>query len=210
MPSITRTRKPAGDTARTVHEQVLAAVERLLSEGHGFTELGVGRIADEAGIGRSTFYGHFPDKPTLLIRLAGAVTGDLFDRARVWALDPEHSQASLAATLGELVDQHRRHAHLIRAVGEVAGYDERVRASWRAQIDGFADVLRGRLVADAAARTGAAPLADGLVRRAAVTASYAAWGTERTIALHVERRPPEEDAAFVTALAAASWTLLKA
>ncbi|WP_372792169.1 TetR/AcrR family transcriptional regulator, partial [Paraconexibacter sp.] len=55
----TRSRRAA------VEQQVLGAVERLLTDGESFTALPVGRIADEAGMARTTFYGHFPDKSTL-------------------------------------------------------------------------------------------------------------------------------------------------
>ncbi|MEU6204148.1 helix-turn-helix domain-containing protein, partial [Micromonospora musae] len=62
MPSITRRRSAAADRRLPVEAQILAATERLLGEGESFTELGVQRIAREAGVARSTFYMHFADK----------------------------------------------------------------------------------------------------------------------------------------------------
>ncbi|MEU6203817.1 helix-turn-helix domain-containing protein, partial [Micromonospora musae] len=62
MPSITRRRSGGSDRRLSVEAQILAATERLLAEGESFTELGVQRIAREAGVARSTFYMHFADK----------------------------------------------------------------------------------------------------------------------------------------------------
>ena len=58
---------------------MLAATEKLLVEGVSFTELGVQRIATEAGIARSTFYLYFRGKTELLVRLAGSLKKQLFD-----------------------------------------------------------------------------------------------------------------------------------
>jgi AcrR family transcriptional regulator len=199
MPSVTRPRR-GDDTSGLppAQQHVLEVVEGLLAEGHTFTELSIGRIADAAGMGRSTFYGHFPDKPALLVRLAGVVVGDALGLARDWVAAPAHTRAGLVDTLTELVAEHRRHVHLIRAVTEVAGYEPTVEAFWRAQIDGFAAVARERLERDGTA--------SGL--EAETAATMLAWGTERAIALHVERRPEADDPAFATALAGRIWAAL--
>jgi AcrR family transcriptional regulator len=84
MPSITRPRPQGPDRRAAAVAQVLAATERLLGEGVPFTELGVQRIAAEAGIARSTFYLHFRDKTELLVRLAGSLKEELFDLGEDW------------------------------------------------------------------------------------------------------------------------------
>ena len=70
MASVTR-RRGSQDTSRrsSAEDQILAATERLLSDGTGFTDLGVQKIADAAGVARSSFYVIFPDKTALLLRL---------------------------------------------------------------------------------------------------------------------------------------------
>jgi AcrR family transcriptional regulator len=198
MPSVTRPRRPGHPGLPPAQQQVLDVVEALLADGHTFTELSIGRIADAAGMGRSTFYGHFPDKPTLLVRLADVVVGDALRLAREWTAAPGHTREGLVATLVELVAEHRRHVHLIRAVTEVAGYEPAVAAFWRAQIDGFAAVAQARLEEDG--------VAAGLAAETAAT--VLAWGTERAIALHVERRPAADDEAFAATLAGSLWKAL--
>ena len=83
MPSVTRSPSAAAGSEHRaeVERRVLEAVEGLLAGGESFTALPIGRIAAEAGIGRTTFYGHFRDKPTLLIRLTESATTALFDVA---------------------------------------------------------------------------------------------------------------------------------
>lgn len=194
MPSVTRPRRAAGGGADAARRQVLAAVERLLAEGASFTELSIGRIADEAGMARSTFYGHFPDKSTLLVQLADEATGDLFAFARAWADREDARVEDLERTLHTLTVEHRRHAALIRAVTEVAGYEPVVERWWRGQIDAFVDVLRERQE-----RAGRAP-AD-----ASATAELVGRGAERAIAVQAEERAADGDAAFAAGLARAIW-----
>jgi len=56
----------AADRAAAIEEGVLAAAERLLAEG---ATLSMQRVADEAGVARSTLYLYFKEKNALLVRL---------------------------------------------------------------------------------------------------------------------------------------------
>jgi hypothetical protein len=58
------------------------ATDQLLRGGSRFTDLGVQRIAEAAGVGRSSFYFSFRDKTDLLIRLAGTLKQQVFNLAR--------------------------------------------------------------------------------------------------------------------------------
>ena len=49
-----------------IRDQLLAKVEELLEADESYAELGIDRLAAEAGIGRSTFYKYFADKSELL------------------------------------------------------------------------------------------------------------------------------------------------
>lgn len=204
MASVTRSRSTARSAHRaSVEQDVFDAVERLLAAGESFTALGVQRIAEEAGIARTTFYGHFPDKATLLTRATEAVTETLFARATAWVQDDESTEEQLADTVLELVREHRRHAPLLRAVAEVAGYEPEVEAFWRGRIEAWADGLRRRLERDRRAGRTAADL------DAATTALWIAWGTERTIAMHVASRAPRADRPFAAGVAAATWATMR-
>lgn len=202
MPSVTRRRAPR-ERRDAVERQVLEAVERLLAAGESFTALPVQRIADEAGIARTTFYGHLPDKPGLLMQLITSATRGLFEIAAAWVDDDTADPAAHEATVLALVREHRAHAPLLRALAEVAAYEPEVEAFWRDLIDGFADRIRRRLERDRRAGRVAADL------DARVTASWIAWGTERTLAVHVATRPPREDAAFAKGVSAATLAAMR-
>src|SRR5258707_4248929 len=92
MPSITRRSAPASSRA-SAEERILATTERLLAEGTSFTDLGLQRIAAEAGGARSTLYGHFPDKSHLLTRLASKLVDASF--ATVFPWTPHGPQGGL-------------------------------------------------------------------------------------------------------------------
>src|SRR5258707_14883032 len=86
MPSITRRSAPASSRA-SAEEGIVATAERLLAEGTSFTDLGLQRIAAEAGVARSTLYGHFPDKSHLLTRLASKMVDASFATVVPWTPD---------------------------------------------------------------------------------------------------------------------------
>jgi len=204
MPSVTRLARDDSHRA-IVEQQVLEAVERLLGRGESFTSLGVQRIAAEAGMARTTFYGHFRDKPSLLIRLTESATLRLFTVAADWVRDPESTREDLERTLGALIEEYRKHAPLLRAVNELAAYEPAVEAYWRAAIDDFATLIAQRIMREQTARRSV------LHSRAGTTATWIAWGTERTIAMHVTAHPDDtrSDAALAAGIAAATWAAVQ-
>ena len=138
MPSITRRRPRNPDGRAAVEARVLAATERLLEEGDRFTELGVQRIAAEAGVARSTFYSHFRDKTELLMRLAGTMRESSFDRTHEWDPgDPGDPLARLTEVFADVIRIYRTYAPVLAAVSEVAAYDEAVREYWAAGLERF-------------------------------------------------------------------------
>lgn len=203
MPSVTRTTNRTRARRGAAEQQVLTAVEELLAEGEAFTTLGVARIAERAGIARSSFYVHFPDKTELLMRLTASATDKLFEVAEAWVVNDEATYADLQTTAQAVLSEYRRHGALLTAFAEVATYDPVVAGFWRTRIRGFADVLRKRIVRAQKA---------GLVGKdidAAVTAEFIAWGTERTVAQRVITDPEgRDDAALADGIARSIWTLV--
>ncbi len=202
MPSVTRRPSRSPEHRAAVVAQVTAAVERLLADGHGFTTLGVQRIADEAGIARSTFYLYFPDKSALLMQVTETATADLFASAQDWLADGFADLAALERTLRGIVGELRAHADVYAALVEVAGYDDEVAAFWRARIGAFSDVLRARIEEGQRAAT------IGAALDARITAEWITLGTERLVAQHTATHPASEDAQLARGLAAATWATL--
>lgn len=202
MPSVTRQTRREPAQRQAVERRIAQAVARLLGEGHGYTSLGVQRIAEEAGIARSTFYMHFPDKAALLVRIAESATEDLFAAAGDWVEHGFSDLLALRSTLTRLVAQQRQHATLLAAVAELAAYDEEVAAFWRGRVGEFAQRLRLRIEEGQAAGTIACEL------DAETTAAWMAWGTERLLAQHTAARSPSEDERLVAGLAQAIWSTL--
>lgn len=108
-------------------DRLLAAVERLLDEGTGFGELGIGQIVAEAGTSRSTFYLHFRDKSQLLEESLRAVMDDLIAVAGLtWHLPPDAGREQVRQTMGTVVTAFAEHARLMVTVADIAGADGQV------------------------------------------------------------------------------------
>jgi TetR/AcrR family transcriptional regulator, ethionamide resistance regulator len=178
VPSVTRPRRLAPARREAIEIRVTEALERLLEQGETITALGVQRIADEAGISRSSFYVHFTDKVDLLARVSETATRELFAAAEWWVREGR-DVASLERTALAVIAQRRAHARTLQAVDEVAAYEPAVAEAWRRRIGRFGDLLAARIAEDVA--TGLAlPDVDP-----EPTARWIAWGTERTITEHV-------------------------
>ncbi len=202
MGSVTRRTSSSRGRRDAVQGDVLEAVERLLAHGASFTSLGVGRIADEVGMARSTFYGHFADKATLLQELTAEATRELFASAGAWVQDDASTAAQHVEVIRTLVRGYRRHEPLLRAVTEVAGYDADVAAFWTDRLDAFALLLRERLERDRDTGRMTVPVDP------AVTATFIAWGTDRVIAAHVRTQPPQADDAFAESFSVATFAAM--
>lgn len=200
------TRPARGSTTRqrraAVEQRVLDAVEGLLHDGESFTALPVARIADAAGMARTTFYGHFPDKATLLIRLVDSATESIFARARAWLADDAASWREHVAVIEEIVAERRRHGALLDAFDEVAAYDPDVARHGEVRMEAVTDALRGRIERDRAAELVAAPI------DAAITAAVVTAGTRVVIARQATHAPPATDRAFAEGLARGTWVAI--
>src|SRR4051812_30009294 len=178
MTSLGRRTPPQSAKRAAVERSVLEAAERLLAEGESYAELGVERIAREAGISRTAFYFYFADKRELLMRLTEDVTEELYAAASRWWSGEGDGASELTAALVAMVALYRRHDALLRAVVEAAAYDEVTAQFWRALVGRFVTATQERIEAEA--RRGRI---DELP--AAATAFLLVWMTERACYEHV-------------------------
>jgi AcrR family transcriptional regulator len=84
------------------------------------------RIADEAGVARSTIYLYFKEKNALLLRLTAGLEDGSYERMSNWTPDQPDALDRLAGTLLEVIRYYRERAHILRATEELAGQDTRV------------------------------------------------------------------------------------
>ncbi|WP_326561519.1 TetR/AcrR family transcriptional regulator [Micromonospora sp. NBC_01796] len=197
MPSITR-RSVDPDRRASVEAEIVAATVRLLTEGVSFTELGVQRIAAEAGVARSTFYTHFRDKSALLMRLAGTMRTTGYDIVSTWQITD--GLDGLIDIFQRITTLYREYAVVLTAINEVAAYDTTVREFWAAGSNRFLE-FGGRILAEEqqAGRT-PADLDVPTVNRIIVI------GGERAIADHVATTDDSSgDDAFGAELAKLWW-----
>ena len=132
-----RTRAKLGDQPRqSIEDRLLAAMERLVEQGHRFGEVSVEQLASAAGIARGTFYLHFRDKGELVARLMSLVTEEIIASTGAWmsnaddAEDPELRQALVG-----MVATFKKHQAILAAVHDTAAQDRNVAALYRAMVD---------------------------------------------------------------------------
>lgn len=114
-----------------------------MNHGASFTELGVERLAAQAGISRSTFYVHFQDKGDLARKLTRTVLIELREVSRRWWEVAEHAvRADLETSITAIVDVYRRHAAAFTAVVETATYDTSVTEELRVLVQEIIDATR--------------------------------------------------------------------
>ncbi len=139
--------------------------------------------------------------------------------------DPHSTREGLERTLAELIEEYRKHAPLLRAVNELASYEPAVEQYWRAAINDFATLIAERIAREQTSRgqtsggqasrgqasRGQTSRGQAAGDRATTTATWIAWGTERTIAMHVATHPDDtrSDAALAAGIAAATWATMQ-
>ncbi|CAN5495684.1 TetR/AcrR family transcriptional regulator [soil metagenome] len=204
MPSVTR--KPQAnrqERREQIERELLAATERLMSDGASFTELSVDRLATEAGISRASFYIYFEDKGHLLRRLTGQVFADLADGARQWwSVASRRDPADVRAAMTGIVSRYRRHQPLLVALSEMAGYDPQVSQTYREILTAIAGQVT-QVIRDGQEA--------GTIRNelpADATASSLTWMVERSCQQNLPGRPPEYDGQLIEALTQIVWSSL--
>jgi AcrR family transcriptional regulator len=182
-----------------VQAAVLAATEKLLAEGSSYADLNVERIATAAGISRTAFYFYFADKRELLMKLASALSDELYREADAWWSGDGDGSQQLTAAVGKIATLYRIHRPLVCAVVEVAAYDEVVGPFWRSLVGRFVEASAARIETEIAAGRADAGLG------AHATSFSLVWMTERALYQMLVQEAPVRDDELVRALARI-WT----
>ncbi|WP_433378424.1 TetR/AcrR family transcriptional regulator [Actinoplanes sp. CA-142083] len=197
MPSVTR-RSSGGATRRAAAEaKILAATEALLAGGAGFTELGIQRLAAAAGVARSTFYLHFPDKTALLLRLIDGLADGAFDL--ISAAPPVEGLPGMVEAMVRDLAYYRERRHLLAAVLEVTAYDAVAREYWEGQLQRFVDQAELWLRAEQGAGRTAPSLDPPTAARVFV------WGGFQVLARQVLTGPAAHDDMVAREIAELEW-----
>jgi AcrR family transcriptional regulator len=199
MPSITRRTARAGARA-PAEDRILATTERLLAAGSSFTELGLQRIAAEAGVARSTLYGYFPDKSHLLTRLADKITGVSLAAIAPWVPNgPDGGLDGFIALFRQLIAIYRDHAAVLAALDEVSAYDAFVAEYWDSRLGQFVANAE-RVLADEQ-RAGRSPASIDV----AMASRLNVLGGHRFMARHVATDDGSGDESAARELASTWW-----
>jgi len=185
----------AAPTAKraAVQAAVLAATEELLSEGASYADLNIERIANRAGISRTAFYFYFRDKRDLLTQLTADVAELLYQQAEIWFSGEGDPEAEIREALTNIAALYDEHGVLLRAIVEVATYDEQVARAWHGLLGRFVDATQRRIEAEQAA-------GRAVAQHAHATAFALCWMTEHTMYQHSIEGQPFSTADMVDAL----------
>ena len=169
-----------------VQAAVLKATEELLSEGASYADLGIEKIATRAGISRTAFYFYFADKRELLMRLTEEVNALLFEQADIWFSGEGEPEAEMREAMSNIAKLYAEHSVLLRAIVEVATYDEEIATFWRATLGRFVDATERRIEAERdAGRT--------TVEHPHETAFALTWMTERSMYQQLAQGKPDRE-----------------
>jgi AcrR family transcriptional regulator len=198
MPSVTRS-APKTPSPSSVESRLISATQDLLAGGALFTELSVGAIVEAAGVARSSFYAHFPDKTQLLRRLAADLGDSSFGLLADW--DPSAASAlqDLSAMMRQVLAHYRDRAPLLRAVVEVAAYDADTRRFWDDQLEVF--VRHAQLLLHREQQAGRTPQSVDVE----VASRMFVHGGMQAITQQVLSGAPAHDSAVAEELSAQQW-----
>ena len=113
-------------------QRILDATIKLLDDGASLAGLSVGRIVEQAGVSRATFYLHFSDKRALVTRLAETELAEFSRLTDPFVETPGAGRDALARVMGSLIEAWRNHAGVLSSLIELAEYDADSRESWQA------------------------------------------------------------------------------
>jgi AcrR family transcriptional regulator len=126
-------------------EKILAAFRDLLAAGSPVAAMSVDRIVAAAGVSRSTFYAHFPDKRELIVRLAADDFEPWLALAEPVLADPGSTREDMEHVIRRVVASWHEGAVVGAAVIELAEYDAAARDGWQETVAGLSATIADHL-----------------------------------------------------------------
>ena len=179
-------------------EKILAAFRGLLESGSPVAATSVDRIISAAGVSRSTFYAHFPDKRELIARLAAEDSEPWMALAQPVLSDPSSTREDFEGVVRQLVVNWHEHAVVGAAIIELAEYDEAARAAWQQTIAGMSQTVADHLRMRWAGRESEHADPD-------TVAEVLAWMVERCCHKMLTDEDPGADERAIAALTEVVW-----
>lgn len=183
-------------------EKILAAFRELLETGSPVAAMSVDRICEAAGVSRSTFYAHFPDKTELIARLAAEDSEPWMALAEPVLADPAAGREDVERVVRTLVTNWREHAVVGAAIIELAEYDAAAHDAWQATISGMAQTVADHLRLRWAGRESEHADPD-------TVAEVLAWMVERCCHKMLPADAPADDEQAIAALTEVVWRVLE-
>lgn len=132
------------DDRRTALVRALVPVVEALLQDQSYPQLTVERLAESAGISRSTFYNYFADAADLLRALTGDVMGQILEASQIWwQLPADASRQEFRDAIQGVTQAYAPHATLMWAVSDSIEHDPGVRSEYNEMMARGADGLAG-------------------------------------------------------------------
>lgn len=114
--------------------EILDATSRLLARGDAVARLSVGRIIDEAGVSRATFYACFSDKHAVIAQLARQSLAWRDEVSGESLGDADLTRGRLDELMRTIVGHWRANRVVLAALVELAEHDPAIRLAWRSAV----------------------------------------------------------------------------
>jgi AcrR family transcriptional regulator len=128
-------------------QRILDAAFALL-EARRWHEITLARVMGEAGLTRSAFYKHFPNRKSLLVALLEELGVRLEEFPARWAQSSDDPIGELRAAVAALTALYARVGRVLGAVADAAAQDDDVRALYLALADRLIDTVADRIATD--------------------------------------------------------------
>lgn len=170
-------------------------VGRELVEDRPWSEVSIAEVTRRAGLTRTAFYKHFPDRRALLMALFEDLSDQLAGSADIWQDGEEDEPAALLGeAVAQLVGLYHAHGRLLGAIADEAAQDRELADLYARFGKRLAAGVASRIERDVAA-------GRSTVEDPAEVATALIWMNERYLRERFGRRPladPDRCAAALT------------